>query len=948
MIKKLTDKFTSKDYLVLFALIFLSLFGAYLIIAWSSYSPLDNAWSVSSYQSQTINKAGFLGAWIIDLCFVLFGYVGHLIPFLCCFIPIYFIRSKTVHQFTCTRFIIRATGLFLLILGLTVLCSSVFKNPEYYLSGGVLGGMLRLHLVPILGNFGLAFVAFIATVAGFILCSGSVLIAQVVRFYRWLTMQNEQVENEVFEEALLTDEEEYTAINLEGSSKIFEPVLNQPADNQANTIQFMNISNVTTSSFESHSLTSEVTKDNDIDEFNTTDLPISINPVTNTTTPINIYADQKMPEDFGGFTPISDTTDLPVVRIAKQGFNQETNNPTESVKSAVSFSGVFDSQKNEEALSVQPLGFGEEAAMPTITLSPSKAVSVDDNEQDFAAEFAQRGAERHQVLEAVHLQNDENLSSTVNIQQTETEQPAENTENNNGLRTLTIDEVVNLFGDNKPTSKPTTDLPTLDLLSDFDNQAQQINQQEIARVSANIEQQLRNFNIQAQVKDVLVGPVVTRYEVELKPGVKASKVTGVDTDLARALTFQSIRVAESIPGKPYIGIETPNTKRQMVSLKEVLQSPEFQESKALLPLGLGKDISGKAVVIDLAKTPHLLVAGSTGSGKSVGINSMILSLLFKVKPEQVKFIMIDPKVVELSVYNGIPHLLTEVVTDMKKAANALRWTVEEMERRYQLLAKLKVRNIEGFNEKILSLRAENIVIPDPNWRPTDSMDSTAPHLEPLSYIVVIVDEFADLMAVAGKDIEVLIARLTQKARAVGIHVILATQRPSVDVITGLIKSNIPSRIAFTVAQRNDSRTILDQNGAEALLGRGDMLYLGNGTTDLLRVHGAFMTDDEVVSVVDDWRARGKPNYITEILESNEEEESDESGPRTGTGELDKLFDEVVEYVVRTGITSASNIQRRFQVGFNRAARIMDQLEEQGIVSEMRNGKREVLARGSQE
>ena len=493
--------------------------------------------------------------------------------------------------------------------------------------------------------------------------------------------------------------------------------------------------------------------------------------------------------------------------------------------------------------------------------------------------------------------------------------------------------------------KPTTPLPSLDLLERHQSKAQNITQEEIVETSQRIEQQLRNFNVKAKVKDVLVGPVVTRYELELDPGVKAAKVTSLDTDLARALMFRSIRVAEVIPGKPYIGIETPNDHRQMVPLRDVLDSDEFRNAKALLSMALGKDISGKPMIVDLAKMPHLLVAGTTGSGKSVGVNTMILSLLYRVKPEEVKFIMIDPKVVELSIYNDIPHLLTEVVTDMKKAANALRWCVDEMERRYQLLSALRVRNIEGFNEKIDEYDALKMPIPNPLWRPGDSMDQLPPPLEKLSYIVVVVDEFADLMMVAGKQVEELIARLAQKARAVGIHLILATQRPSVDVITGLIKANVPSRIAFTVATKIDSRTILDAGGAESLLGKGDMLYSPQGSTELVRIHGAFMTDEEVGRVVDDWKARGKPNYIDGILDGNEDEDALE---RLGdsSGETDELFDEVVEFVVSTGTTSISAIQRRFRVGFNRAANIMDQLEEQGIVSPLQNGKREILARGA--
>ncbi|KGQ54629.1 cell division protein FtsK, partial [Gallibacterium anatis DSM 16844 = F 149] len=489
------------------------------------------------------------------------------------------------------------------------------------------------------------------------------------------------------------------------------------------------------------------------------------------------------------------------------------------------------------------------------------------------------------------------------------------------------------------TVKPTTPLPSLDLLSPGQPLKTEVTQAEIQETSRRIEQQLRNFGVKAAVRNVTIGPVVTRYEIELQPGTKASKVTSIDTDLARALMFRSIRIAEVIPGKPYIGIETPNMRRQNVLLRDVLSSAEFQQAKSPLSMVLGKDISGKAVVVDLAKMPHLLVAGATGSGKSVGVNAMILSLLFKVQPEEVKFIMIDPKQVELSMYNDIPHLLTNVVTDMNKAANALRWCVDEMERRYQLLTALHVRNIEGFNHKIDQAAEMQLPIPNPIWRPGDTMDAMPPALEKLPYIVVIVDEFADLMMIVGKQVEELIARLAQKARAIGIHLILATQRPSVDVITGLIKANIPSRIAFTVASKIDSRTILDQSGAEALLGKGDMLYSGQG--DLIRVHGAYMTDDEVARVANDWRARGKPNYLDEIVE-NSEEGQDNNGEGNNS-ELDEKFDEAVEVVLSTGNTSASFLQRRLGLGFPRAARILDQMEQQGILSSPVNGKREILA-----
>ena len=589
--------------------------------------------------------------------------------------------------------------------------------------------------------------------------------------------------------------------------------------------------------------------------------------------------------------------------------------------------------------------FATDEAIPSVSLANPTQADADVEstaESDLARQFAAQEQQRLQEME----ERAKAMGAQEVYQQIVQEQPQEPESKPHNYKPYGDSLVHPAFQQHKnKVEKPTTPLPSLDLLEHHPTRAQDITQEEIVETSQRIEQQLRNFNVKAKVKDVLVGPVVTRYELELDPGVKASRVTSLDTDLARALMFRSIRVAEVIPGKPYIGIETPNDHRQMVPLRDVLDSDEFRHSKALLSMALGKDISGKPVVVDLAKMPHLLVAGTTGSGKSVGVNTMILSLLYRVKPEEVKFIMIDPKVVELSIYNDIPHLLTEVVTDMKKAANALRWCVDEMERRYKLLSAIRVRNIEGFNEKIDEYDALNMPIPNPLWRPGDSMDNLPPPLEKLSYIVVIVDEFADLMMVAGKQVEELIARLAQKARAVGIHLILATQRPSVDVITGLIKANVPTRIAFTVATKIDSRTILDAGGAESLLGKGDMLYSPQGSTELMRIHGAFMTDDEVGRVVDDWKARGKPNYIDGILDGDEEENgADRTGDRSG--EIDDLFDEVVEFVVSTGTTSISAIQRRFRVGFNRAANIMDQLEEQGIVSAVQNGKREVLARGT--
>ena len=890
MIKRITEHFSPKYYLLNLFLGMTALFGFYLIIAWSGYTPLDNSWATSSFAPDTINKAGAFGAWFVDLFFILFGYVGNVIPFMLCFIPAYLIRTKRVTSLTWTKFSLRTFGFILLLCGLTVICTLSFNNTANYLSGGVLGGWLTLTFYEAAGKFGLLVFAGIFALAGFILCSGASFIRLLLRFYQWLTMQTppaEETQPQSDENAPAEAKEEIILVSKEGLMTQAKGLAEEnSAETNTESNHQLHISGLSeeTPSVSSDNMTIAVEKEGD---------------TSNTFIPYDFEQQEVLP-NVTIATPAQDA--LPLTQVPVE--------PKTEIQSAVDFSHDF----------------SEREIMPTVSLASPHANAHEDMSQPTQ----------------IHHETTVVTPSVCDIEEVEA-----------GVPHITPqykpygDSLVHpAFQQHKANvEKPTTPLPSLDLLERHQSKAQNITQEEIVETSQRIEQQLRNFNVKAKVKDVLVGPVVTRYELELDPGVKAAKVTSLDTDLARALMFRSIRVAEVIPGKPYIGIETPNDHRQMVPLRDVLDSDEFRNAKALLSMALGKDISGKPMIVDLAKMPHLLVAGTTGSGKSVGVNTMILSLLYRVKPEEVKFIMIDPKVVELSIYNDIPHLLTEVVTDMKKAANALRWCVDEMERRYQLLSALRVRNIEGFNEKIDEYDALKMPIPNPLWRPGDSMDQLPPPLEKLSYIVVVVDEFADLMMVAGKQVEELIARLAQKARAVGIHLVLATQRPSVDVITGLIKANVPSRIAFTVATKIDSRTILDAGGAESLLGKGDMLYSPQGSTELVRIHGAFMTDEEVGRVVDDWKARGKPNYIDGILDGNEDEDALE---RLGdsSGETDELFDEVVEFVVSTGTTSISAIQRRFRVGFNRAANIMDQLEEQGIVSPLQNGKREILVRGA--
>jgi S-DNA-T family DNA segregation ATPase FtsK/SpoIIIE len=498
----------------------------------------------------------------------------------------------------------------------------------------------------------------------------------------------------------------------------------------------------------------------------------------------------------------------------------------------------------------------------------------------------------------------------------------------------------------KHVEKPEGERPSFALLDRADKVKNPITKEELEGISRLVEEKLADFNISAQVVGVYPGPVITRFELDLAPGVKVSKITTLSKDLARAMSAISVRVVEVIPGKSVIGLELPNKNRDMVRLSEVIEGESFQSASSPLTMVLGADISGKAVVVDLAKMPHLLVAGTTGSGKSVGVNVMILSLLYKSSPEDVRMIMIDPKMLELSVYEGIPHLLAEVVTDMKEAANALRWCVGEMERRYRLMSALGVRNLKGYNAKVLKAIADGQPIKDPLWQQGDSMDAQAPDLTKLPAIVVVVDEFADMMMIVGKKVEELIARIAQKARAAGIHLILATQRPSVDVITGLIKANIPTRIAFQVSSKIDSRTILDQQGAEALLGMGDMLYLPPGTGVPTRVHGAFVDDHEVHAVVGDWKKRGEPEYIDEILNPEIGGEVLLPGEQAENAdqEMDVFYDEAVAFVTETRKASVSSVQRKFRIGYNRAARLVEQMEQSGIVSAPgHNGNREVLA-----
>lgn len=947
--------------------ILIALLGLYLIVAWASYSPLDNGWSVAnSFSEGVLNRAGELGAFCADLLYAMFGKLAWVVPFALFFGGIYGVAKKTQRPLTVRSLMGRMASFGLLLIGLSGLGDLLFSDTLNYLSGGFVGRAFNHFVESWLGLFGVILFTVACTVGGFLLSSGQSLITLLTQIYNWVMQKNSEpaevdLQNNTTNTPLvdeetpdfqqetveLTDQDE-TETEEESEAEETEETLELPTITMAETPshQFSAVQlpqTTTPHASDSPSLT-------DISQFITRPTIHGLDPEPPTSVP------------SGGFN-VAQPLDLPQVNVATPAM------ASQAVISEPSFT-PSDSNAIENGFNPEL-----EITLPKVSLSPSiepKPASVvatisppAEPETDLASAFQQQEEERLAQL-AERAKQQDKMKAYQTITQMSDEMPLRvPTISLNEAEELDDDvEEVNpppqptaypksygetlihplLQGRHKKLEKPTTPLPTLDLLEVVKGETIKPTRQEIEETSVRIETELANFGVKAKVMDVLYGPVVTRYEIQPAPGVKAAKITGLDSDLARSLMFERVRIAEVIPGKPYIGIETPNAHRETVWLREVMDSEAFRQTSAKLPMALGKDISGQPVVVDMAKMPHLLVAGQTGSGKSVGVNSIILSMLFKLTPEQVRFIMIDPKVVELSIYNDIPHLLTPVVTDMKKATNALRWAVEEMERRYLLISHLAVRNIEGYNGKIDQATEMNLPIPNPIWRPGDTMDLIAPPLEKLPYIVLIVDEFADLIMTAGKQVEEYIMRIAQKARAVGIHLILATQRPSTDVITGVIKANIPSRIAFTVASQIDSRTILDRGGAESLLNYGDMLYSGASSPEIIRVHGAFMTDDDVGRVADNWRARGKPSYIDRIVEDREEE-SEANGSGGGSGELDDLFDKVVEFVQDTGTTSSSGIQRRFSIGFNRAARIVEQLEAQGILSSPdHRGKREILMR----
>ncbi|OBU27007.1 DNA translocase FtsK [Photobacterium kishitanii] len=928
------------------------LVAIYMMVALVTFNPADPSWSQTAWEGVVQNKAGSFGALVADTLFFIFGSLAYIIPIILVSLGwfIYHRRSKILsldYMVYGTRWL----GLMLLILSSCGLADLNFDDIWYFSSGGVIGDVVANIALPLLNVLGATLLLMFSWAIGFTLFTG----------VSWATIVDKLGEKTLSSltwilNKLRSDKHEImrpfaTEIAAESDMPYAEHLHNDDQDDLLLS-SYKDSSHLERSHTPAFERKDPVyTAANSTPIIRSASTAATIDPLMDTATSLPVE-----PQPY-------------VEHVAPQVEPQPYVAPVEHVAPQVE---------------PQPYVASAEQVMPQVEPQPYVAPVEHAQPQQESHSYSEPTAAMQGLsVSALERELEKNEDFTVAVdQQTQTvidaavsQQPempqsyaaavtpaAEVDSSEDGL---TDDEIflkrirdkqkeqAHLAGLDNPflmqkepdLPVPTSPMPTLDLLQPARKTVEKASDEELQATAALIESKLADYKIKVQVKGIYPGPVITRYELDLAPGVKVSRISGLSKDLARALSTTSVRVVEVIPGKPYIGLELPNKSRETVYMSEVVASEQFQNVGGALPIVLGNDIAGDAVVADLSKMPHLLVAGTTGSGKSVGVNVMILSLLYKCKPEDCRFIMIDPKMLELSIYEGIPHLLTEVVTDMKDAGNALRWCVGEMERRYKVLAACGVRNLAGYNAKLKEAADAGHPIHDPLWKPGDTMDEYPPLLEKMPSIVVIVDEFADLMMVVGKKVEELIARLAQKARAAGIHLVLATQRPSVDVITGLIKANIPTRMAFTVSTKTDSRTILDQGGAETLLGMGDMLYLPSGQSHTIRVHGAFASDDDVHNVVNDWKARGRPQYIDSILNTDQGADSLLPGEApAGDDDLDQLFDEVAAFVAETRRASISGVQRRFKIGYNRAARIVDQLQAHGIVSAPgHNANREVLA-----
>ncbi|MET1279689.1 DNA translocase FtsK [Vibrio navarrensis] len=910
-----------------------------LATALITFSPADPSWSQTAWGGGISNAGGILGAWIADTLFFTFGLLAYPLPLLLTIAAWVFFRKRDEDEhIDLMLWGTRLLGLVILILTSCGLADINFDDIWYFSSGGVIGDVLTNLALPVLNLLGTTLVLLFLWGAGFTLLTGISWLAIVeslgnlaIGLFVWLV-------NKVRGDAGETLEPQLQNISLERESS-----------------DTPNVSEKTQDLPQHHD--EEYLEEPAVAASPQTDYPIHM------PSQANYHADiaSEIPQETRSQKLTATIEELEQeamfaddMPVESHVYSQPTASPVESAPENAEPPWLQDEPSFEPAISASELDkIGDEMGEPHRREPVMSSLEDDLDSPPWMQEAEEYEAQTPLEQQSWSSSETETSASYENDESEEELQADQADEDVTAFQNMVSQAQQNMAGANNPflmkkeqnLPVPQEPLPTLELLYHPEKRENFIDKEALEHIARLVESKLADYKIKARVVGIFPGPVITRFELDLAPGVKVSRISSLSMDLARSLSAMAVRVVEVIPGKPYVGLELPNMSRQTVYLSDVIASPQFEQATSPTTVVLGQDIAGEALVADLSKMPHVLVAGTTGSGKSVGVNVMILSMLYKASPEEVRFIMIDPKMLELSVYEGIPHLLAEVVTDMKDASNALRWCVGEMERRYKLMSVMGVRNIKGFNEKLKMAAEAGHPIHDPLWKEGDSMDTEPPLLEKLPYIVVVVDEFADLMMVVGKKVEELIARLAQKARAAGIHLILATQRPSVDVITGLIKANIPTRVAFTVSTKTDSRTILDQGGAESLLGMGDMLYLPPGSSHTIRVHGAFASDDDVHAVVNNWKARGKPNYIEEIVSGDQGPDALLPGEQMESDdELDPLFDQVVEHVVQSRRGSVSGVQRRFKIGYNRAARIVEQLEAQGIVSAPgHNGNREVLA-----
>lgn len=899
--------------------------AAFMLLALLSFDPADPSWTQTGYHSDIRNIAGPVGAEVADILFAIFGWLSYLVPPFLAFCG-YLLFRRFTDLLSLDYFVLgmRVLGLLLTVISACAISSINFDDIYMYSSGGVVGDVLIALLLPQLSFVGSSLLLLCSFCIGLTLLTGiswltvadelGALTVAVGRHLWHFNATRDAILRKLRPKAKLVAPLQRTDFKIpqyQSSEKPLPVAKAMPAAAVEDTMH---------SADELQRIEPE---------FSFAAGPTSnAAPAAETELP-HFSAYQPAVADAPAVEPVlaAASEPVPAVPVSSVMTQPKPASPIKVDPSVQSRAFFPDAGARVEPLPIQPLDIRTDARA---------FVSIDeiaDDELSYSA-IDESYAEDELAQSFLHTQSPAQPVPADTAQATAEDDEYAQDED-------AQDEVL------YPQSRTPLDaLPSISLLERPNRTVNPISEEDLERVSRLVEVKLLDFNVDAKVVGVYPGPVVTRFELDLAPGVKVSKITGLSKDLARSLSAISVRVVEVIPGKSFIGLELPNQHREIVRLSEVIGDEIFEQSKSPLTMVLGKDIAGKAVVADLAKMPHLLVAGTTGSGKSVGVNVMICSLLYKSTPDDVRFLMIDPKMLELSVYEGIPHLLTEVVTDMKEAANGLRWCVGEMERRYKLMSMLGVRNLKGYNAKVAEAIADGKPLRDPLWKATDDMRGEPPLLEKLPSIVVVIDEFADMMMIVGKKVEELIARIAQKARAAGIHLVLATQRPSVDVITGLIKANIPTRIAFQVSSKIDSRTILDQQGAESLLGQGDMLYLPPGSGVPNRVHGAFVDDHEVHAIVADWKTRGRPNYIPEILsgETNEENLLPGETLEDEDAEADPLFDQAVAFVTESRKASVSGVQRRFRIGYNRAARLVETMEQVGIVSGPgHNGNREVLA-----